>query len=91
MKYIFVINSVISLATEVEAASLEEAINEAKIRSVQSLCYQCSGGSPEEWSMGGELDCDPSVGELVDFFVKGDKKEKPSFEDAFHLWGNDDI
>lgn len=65
MKYTFVTNGVVSLVTEVEAETLEQAISEAQSRGVQSLCHQCASDvSKEEWST--ELDCEP--GQLVDLW-----------------------
>jgi hypothetical protein len=50
----------ISVHTEVEAASPEEAreiaIND---RGIMSLCHQCASGDPSlEWVTSGEFDCD---------------------------------
>ena len=50
----------ISVFTEVEADSKEEAIEEAGSRSVMSLCHQCSRGDYDaEWCTSGELDGEP--------------------------------
>ncbi len=78
MKYTFVTNAVVSFTTEVEAATLEEAIDEASGRSVMSLCHQCcGGGDAEEWST--ELDTD-SPGKLVDLWCGEDNKGETSAE-----------
>jgi hypothetical protein len=71
MKYSFVVESKISLSTDVEAENLAEAVEKAKRHSVQSLCWQCSKGDPCDWNTGGELDCDPSSGTLVDAYCDG--------------------
>ena len=62
MKYRVSTTCTISLHTDVEADSQEEAIKKAfDERGVMSLCNQCSGGqSEEEWVTSGELDGEPS-------------------------------
>jgi hypothetical protein len=46
----------ISVHTEVEARSPEEALKIAAERGMMSLCHGCSTGSPsEEWVTSGEL------------------------------------
>ena len=63
MKYTFVTNAVVSLSIDVEAGSLEEAIDLAAEAPIMSLCHQCCGGAdPGEW--GTELDTD-QPGKLV--------------------------
>lgn len=67
MKYRFVVKATISLGIEVDAASLEEAIELAQSKGVQGLCHQCAKGAPNEWTTSGELDCGPPGDcELVD-------------------------
>lgn len=65
-KYTFVTNPVISMHIDVEAANLEEALHDAEMASVQSLCYHCARGEEGSWNTSGELDADPSSSELVD-------------------------
>jgi hypothetical protein len=73
--YVFIANATISVATRVEAESLEAAIEESKSRGMQGLCHQCASGDEDRvWSVGGELDCEPSGFELVDFFIAGETK-----------------
>lgn len=51
----------VSVFTKVKANSIKEAMAEAKTRSLQGLCHECSSGSPEtEWSLTGELDGEPT-------------------------------
>jgi len=90
-RYCFVINATISLHTDVEAESLEEAIEEAKGRVVMSLCHQCAAGEPDsrdEWRTSGELDTDPSGAELVDLIVEdlGGANAAAEYERAVGLW-----
>lgn len=68
-RYTFVVTSKISMAIDVEAGSLEEAVRVAQGCPAMSLCHQCASGSDGEWSTTGELDCDPASGELVDAYV----------------------
>jgi hypothetical protein len=87
VKYIFIVEATISLSTEVEAETLEEAVQIAQSRSVKGLCYHCAQSGPEEWSTGGELDCDPSGSSLVDLHVEGDATAGGKlFEQAEELW-----
>ncbi len=54
----------ISVCTDVEAASPEEAckILEDEGRPVVTLCHQCSGGNSfVEWVTSGELDGEPEI------------------------------
>lgn len=47
--YKFVVEATIDLETEVEAESLEEAIEIAKARDVRDRCYDCSVVVPTYW------------------------------------------
>jgi hypothetical protein len=58
-KYGFVIEGVITMHLDVEADSLEAAVEVAQASAVMSLCHQCAHGNADEWSTSGELDCDP--------------------------------
>jgi hypothetical protein len=50
----------ISIHTDVEAESEQEAYDLAYDRPMQSFCHHCAGGDPEEvWSTSGELDGEP--------------------------------
>ena len=65
-KFSFVVSTSISMSTDVEADTLEQAIEEAKSRGPVGLCHQCSRGEPdEEWITSGEFDCDPGAGDLL--------------------------
>jgi hypothetical protein len=55
----------ISVQTEVEADTEEEARAIAEDRGVQGLCLQCAGGEPTaEWITSGELDGQPMITRL---------------------------
>lgn len=90
MKFTFVVTTAISLHTDVEAESLEEAVRKAQRRSVMSLCHQCATGeSRQEWVTSGELDGDPAGGELVEVYQDGDDGDDGQgevFEQAKGLW-----
>lgn len=60
-KYTFVVEGTISLHTDVEADSLDEAVEIARSRGVMSLCYQCARSQEDEWATSGELDCEPGA------------------------------
>jgi len=69
-RYTFVINTAISMYTEVIAETLEEAVKKARDRSIQSLCYECASEGTDklgrrEWRIGGEIDADPASSDLV--------------------------
>lgn len=79
-KYVFVVETTISLATEVEADSLSEAVDEAKSRSAMSVPYMAHGDDKVEWTT--EIDCEPAQGDLVDFhFGQGE-----TFTEAAAVW-----
>lgn len=62
MKFTFSGMVTVSLYTEVEADSLQEALEIAEQRGIQGLCHQCSGRDHDtQWSLTGELD-----GEVVE-------------------------
>jgi hypothetical protein len=85
MKYTFSVEATITLCTEVEADSLEEAVAKAQDRGVQSLCHQCADGHyPTRWSLTGELDCEPAVMPLSDVDCDG---ESVDMSRAHELWG----
>lgn len=71
-KYTFVVDAVISLHVDVEAASLEEATGLAKEAPIMSLCHQCSEGERGEWNTSGELDTDPTAASLAEAY-QGDQ------------------
>ena len=56
MKYVFVVEATISMSVDVEADSLEAAIEEAQVAGVMSLCHQCARGEENAWNTSGELD-----------------------------------
>lgn len=88
MKFTFVIHAVISMHTDVEADSLEKAIEIAHGRGPMSLCHQCNGGDrdfKEEWKS--ELDTDPAAGKLIDLYVGGDlEADVSTMRKAQKLW-----
>ena len=85
MKYTFIVEQTISMWSEVEAETIEDAVKIAQQRTVQKLCTQCSHGGPNSWNMG-EVDCeDPISGALVDLHTDGDL-DPNLFEVAEELW-----
>jgi hypothetical protein len=70
-KFTFVVGCGISLHLEVEADSIEDAIDKAKEAPVMQLCGHCAEGFEGEWSTSGELDGTP--GELIELW-KDDKR-----------------
>jgi hypothetical protein len=74
MKFSIAVAATITLYTEVEADSLEEALTAAQSRGVQGLCHQCSSGECGiEWSLTGEIDCDAAMMPLMDVSCDGDE------------------
>jgi hypothetical protein len=60
----------ISLHTEVEAPSLQEAVKEAESREVMRLCHVCSGqDAGKKWVTSGELDGTPEITEVEEAFL----------------------
>lgn len=54
----------ISVSTDVEADSIEEAREIAADRPIIDLCHQCSvGDADEQWVTSGELDGSPQISE----------------------------
>lgn len=60
-KYMVTSAITISMHTEVEADSAEEAKEIASQRGIMSMCHSCarSDGDDEEWRTSGELDGEP--------------------------------
>lgn len=85
-EYRFVVVGGITLLVDVFATSLEDAVQKAQRASVQSLCYQCARGDEGEWSTSGEIDCDPSMCELVEVSVDGEVDEG-ELAQAKERWG----
>ena len=86
-KYQFSVEAVISMSTDVEAATLEEAIAEAQSRGVQGLCHQCAHGNyAEEWATSGELDCEPAVSKLAAVYCDGEELAEGSLEALQERW-----
>jgi hypothetical protein len=87
MKYGFVIEATITLGVEVEADTLEEAIQLAQEAPVQSFCYQCAKGEKDEWTTSGELDCGaPGDCTLVDLHTDDPKAD---FEQVAATWNEE--
>jgi hypothetical protein len=86
-EYGFVINVTISLSVDVEADTLEAAMDLARSAGVKSLCHQCANHEPGVWCTSGELDCDPTSSELVDLFVDGEEQNVNKLKAATNLWG----
>lgn len=70
-KYQFVVEATITMGTDVEADTLEQAIEIAKGRCTMSLCYECAHGEEGCWNTSGELDADPENSKLVAASVDG--------------------
>lgn len=84
--YAFVIEATISLSVEVEAKSLQEAVEKAQNAGFMTFCHQCSGGKPGEWAMS-ELSCDdPSACNLVDTFIDGKSPDEDEADALEKLW-----
>lgn len=82
-KYGFVIEAVISMHLDVEADSLESAVEVAQASAVMSLCHQCARGEINEWSTSGELDCNPESAVLSAVYCDN---EEGDLEAARKLW-----
>lgn len=70
-RYSFVVEASIAMITDVEADTLEDAIEIAKDREVKPLCYSCGSGAGRDW-----VACDieavvPANVKLSDLFVDG--------------------
>lgn len=85
-EYRFVVVVGITLLVDVFATSLEDAVQKAQRASVQSLCHQCARGDEGEWRTSGEIDCDPSMCELVEVSVDGEVDEG-ELAQAKEWWG----
>lgn len=61
-KWRLVATATITLITDVEADSVEDAREIADKRGIQSVCHKCSGKNREHvWSLTGELDGEPDL------------------------------
>lgn len=88
--YSFIVASGISLHINVEASSVDEAIEIAGESGIMSLCHYCARGSEGEWSTSGELDCDPYSAPLEDVLVDGEPLAAAELERANDVWGGHD-
>ena len=84
--YRLVTEITISMSVEVEADSLDEAMQKAGEAPVQGLCHQCSHGEPECWNTSGELDGDPNTGPLNTVYVDGEELTGAAFKRAAKKW-----
>lgn len=85
-KFAFVIESLVSFATEVEAATLEEAITIAKQRDIRPLCHACLTQAKDAWSPG-DIEFDAEYSRLVDM-----PNSREEFDQAVETWGHvDDV
>ncbi len=76
MRYSVIANITISVSTDVEADSEEQARELALERGVQGLCHHCASADGErQWVAGGELDGQPSFETIVDV-VQHEGREK---------------
>ena len=81
-RYVFVVETTVTQAIEVEAESLDEAVAKAKSADEHYLCHQCSSTPLGSWSIA--TDGEPQAGTLVDFHY-GDPGS--GFEKAEDRWG----
>ena len=85
-KYSFVVGATITLHVDVEAESLDEAIEFAQGASVMSLCHQCSRGDLGEWSTSGELDADPASAQLECVYADDEELDDEELAHAKEAW-----
>ena len=85
-KYIFVVNATISMHVEVEAESLQEALEEAQTRGMMGLCHQCSRGDEGCWNTSGEIDADPVYSPLVEVIADGEVLEGKNLRTTKKIW-----
>lgn len=84
-KFSFSIEAVISMHIDVQAETLEEAVEKAQNSPVQGLCYQCARGEKDCWNTSGELDCDPTFSAPV-FVTVDDEEDETALGQAQELW-----
>ncbi len=89
-RYTFVVNAVISMHVDVDAATMAEAIEEAKAASVMTLCHQCANGDKGCWNTSGELDTEPASAELVGVLVDGEMVTACELLDVGARWAGED-
>lgn len=85
-KYSFVVGATITLHVDVEAESLDEAIELAQGAGVVSLCHQCGRGEPDEWSTTGEIDADPATSPLECVYVDHEELDGEELAHAKEAW-----
>jgi hypothetical protein len=82
-KYTFAVEMPITMSVDIEADTLEEAVEQAKAAHVIRLCNQCSDTREGEWSTTGELDGDPQSCAINEAW----KDDKPQdLEELQDLW-----
>jgi hypothetical protein len=86
--YTFVVNVTISLSIDVEADTLEAAMDLARSGGLKSLCHQCASHEPGVWCTSGELDCDPTSSELMDIFVDEEECAMGKLKAATKMWNS---
>lgn len=85
MKYTFSSEITISVTTDVEANSLSNALREAAVRGLMSLCHQCSAGEPElEWVTSGELDGE--IGKITSVTVDDNQISEKHLKQVNREW-----
>lgn len=89
-RYTFVVNAVISMHVDVDAATMDEAIEEAQAASVMTLCHQCARGDKGCWNTSGELDTEPASAELVEVLVDGEMVTAYELLDVEARWAGED-
>lgn len=84
----FVVETRITMVTEVQAESLEDAIEKATEAGVQGLCHHCASKDADgEWVTTGELDCVPCESPLVEVAVDDEHLTGADLERAQGAWG----
>ena len=87
--YRLVTEITISMSVEVQAASLDAAMEKASEAPVQGFCHQCVRGEPECWNTSGELDGDPNAGPLNAVYVDGEELAGAALKRAAKKWSGE--
>ncbi len=89
--YVLIVEVPISVAIEVEAESIEEAIKLARDADWAEETPEFDGRPKGFWSPGTSVEYEPAKGELVDLHVNGElactsARVADLFDDAVQLW-----
>ncbi len=86
--YSFAVSGLVGLHVEVEADSVEDAIEQAQSMGAQSICHHCSSANHQVdvWKLSDGISAEPGGCELEDVTIEGEELSDADREAIIAKW-----